>query len=106
MPTLREFARDHGLAVQTWKREYKRGKIGETVPDPKRPGRKIYAFYDAGKAQDNVNEGQRERSRVRYQRNQERKTQMRMFELLPRTLRKIFTEVSHSACISRVKIAV
>ena len=57
MPTLREFARDHGLAVQTWKREYERGRTGETVPDPKRPGRKIYALYDAGKAQDNINEG-------------------------------------------------
>ena len=57
MPTLRAFARDHGLAVQTWKREYERGKTGETVPDPKRPGRKIYALYDAGQAQDRINEG-------------------------------------------------
>ena len=57
MPTLRAFARDHGLAVQTWKREFDRGKTGETVPDPKRPGRMIYALYDAGKAQDKINEG-------------------------------------------------
>ena len=57
MPTLREFARNHGLSVQTWKREYERGKTGETVPDPKRPGRKIYALYDAGKAQDKITEG-------------------------------------------------
>lgn len=57
MPTLREFARDHGLPVQTWKREYGRGALGATVPDPKRPGRKTYALYDAGKAQDRVNEG-------------------------------------------------
>ena len=57
MPTLREFARDHGLAVQTWKREFDRGKTGETIPDPRHPGRKIYSTYDAGKAQDNINEG-------------------------------------------------
>ena len=57
MPTLREFARDHGLAVQTWKREYERGACGAAVPDPRRPGRKLYALYDAGKAQDSVNEG-------------------------------------------------
>ena len=57
MPTLRMFARDHGIPVQTWKREYERGALGVTVPDPKRPGRKIYALYDAGKAQDKINEG-------------------------------------------------
>ncbi len=57
MPTLREFARDHDLSVQTWKREYERGALGVTVPDPRRPGRKIYALYDAGKAQDKINEG-------------------------------------------------
>ena len=57
MPTLREFARDHGLPVQTWKREYERGALGATVPDPKRPGRKTYALYDAGKAQDGINAG-------------------------------------------------
>ena len=57
MPTLRAFARDHGLAVQTWKREYERGKTCATVPDPKRPGRKTCALYDAGKTQDRINEG-------------------------------------------------
>lgn len=57
MPTLRGFARDHGLPVQTWKREYERGALGATVPDTRRPGRKAYALYDAGKAQDRVNEG-------------------------------------------------
>ena len=57
MPTLRGFARDHGLSPQTWKREYERGALGATVSDPKHPGRKIYALYDAGKAQDSIYEG-------------------------------------------------
>ena len=57
MPTLRAFAKAHGLAVQTWKREYDRGADGITVPDPKHPGRKIYSTYNAGKAQDKINAG-------------------------------------------------
>ena len=56
MPTIRWFAACHGLPVETWRREFNRGRTGETVPDPKRPGRKIYAEYDPGKAQDAVTE--------------------------------------------------
>ena len=57
MPSLRGFAADHGIPFETWRREYNRGRTGETVPDPKRPGRKIYAEYDAGKAQDSITRG-------------------------------------------------
>ena len=57
MPTLRGFARDHGLAFETWRREFNRGRVGETVPDPERPGRRVYALYDPGRAQDGVNAG-------------------------------------------------
>ena len=57
MPTLRGFAKDHGIAFETWRREYERGRMGETVPDPDHPGRKVYALYDPNKAQDNVNAG-------------------------------------------------
>ena len=46
MPTLREFARGHGLPVQTWIRECERGRPGVTVPGPKRPGRRTCATYD------------------------------------------------------------
>ena len=34
MPTLRGFAESHGIPFATWRREYNRGKTGETVPDP------------------------------------------------------------------------
>ena len=37
--------------------------------------------------------------------HRERETLMRMFGLLPKTLMKIFSRVSHRACISRRKIS-
>ena len=55
MPTMRGFAKAHGLAVSTWSREFNRGRTGETVPDLKHPGRWIYSEYDPGKAQDAIN---------------------------------------------------
>ena len=55
MPTLRSFAKAHGLAKSTWAREFNRGKTGITVRDTKHPGRWIYSEYDPGKAQDDVN---------------------------------------------------
>ncbi len=56
-PTLRGFARDNGIPYATWNREYNRGRTGETVPDAERGDRRIFAAYDAGKAQDDVNRG-------------------------------------------------
>lgn len=56
-PSLRAFARDHGLALATWTREFGRGKTGESVPDPRNASHRIHATYDPGKAQDAVNEG-------------------------------------------------
>ena len=32
MPSLRGFAKTHGLAAATWTREFNRGRTGETVP--------------------------------------------------------------------------
>ena len=55
MPTMRGFAKAHGLAVATWSREFNKGKTGKTVRDLKHPGRWIYSEYDPGKAQDAVN---------------------------------------------------
>jgi IS30 family transposase len=55
MPTMRGFARAHGLALATWSREFNRGRTGVTVRDLKHPGRWIYSEYDPGKAQDAVN---------------------------------------------------
>lgn len=55
-PSLRKFARDHGLPYPTWRREYGRGMTGETVPDPRNSSRRTYAEYDAGVAQDKVNQ--------------------------------------------------
>ena len=46
-----------GLAPSTWQREFNRGRTGGTVPDPERPGRRAYALYDPGRAQDGVNAG-------------------------------------------------
>ena len=45
-PTIRGFARDHGLPAATWHREYERGKVGASVPD-QRDGfaKKLYATY-------------------------------------------------------------
>ena len=57
MPTIRGFAHDHGIKYETWRREFNRGKTGESIPNPNKPGRWIYATYSADKAQDNVNEG-------------------------------------------------
>lgn len=31
--TLRQFAAKHGLRCETWRREYRRGAAGESVPD-------------------------------------------------------------------------
>ena len=57
MPTLRGFAKSHGIPFATWRREYNRGKTGETVPDPGRADRRTYALYDPVKAQDDVDRG-------------------------------------------------
>ena len=56
-PTIRGFARDHGLAPATWHREYERGKVGASVPDQRDGRRREYNEYDPFKAQDAVNEG-------------------------------------------------
>ncbi len=56
-PTIRGFARDHGLAAATWHREYKRGKVDASVPDQRDGRRREYNEYDPFKAQDVVNEG-------------------------------------------------
>lgn len=55
-PSHREFARTHGLPYPTWRREFNRGKTGETVPDPKNPSRRTYAEYSAEIAQEKINE--------------------------------------------------
>lgn len=55
MPTIRGFAKAHGLPAATWSREFNKGKTGETVRDLRRPGRWIYPEYDPGKAQDAAN---------------------------------------------------
>ena len=55
MPTIRGFARAHGLPAATWAREFNRGRTGRAVPDLKRPGRRIYPEYDPGRAQDAAN---------------------------------------------------
>jgi len=38
MPTLRGFARDHGLAPSTWQREFNRGRTGGTQARPGESG--------------------------------------------------------------------
>ena len=55
MPTIRGFARAHGLPAATWAREFNRGRTGKAVRDLKRPGRRIYPEYDPGRAQDAAN---------------------------------------------------
>lgn len=56
-PTIRGFAKDHGLAPATWHREYERGKVGAAVPDRRDGRRREYNEYDPCKAQDAVSEG-------------------------------------------------
>lgn len=56
-PTLREFARNHGLSPSTWHREYERGKMSVSVVDKRDGRRREYNEYDPLKAQDAVNEG-------------------------------------------------
>lgn len=55
-PSLRAFAKEHGLPYSTWKREYDRGKLAKTVPDPKCTCRRIYGEYDPQLAQEKVDE--------------------------------------------------
>ena len=52
--SLRSFARMHGLAAETWRREYRRGAAGATV---RIGNRWAYAEYDPGRAADSVREG-------------------------------------------------
>ena len=52
--SLRSFARMHGLAAETWRREYRRGAAGATV---RSGNRWSYAEYDPGRAADSVREG-------------------------------------------------
>ena len=56
-PTIRGFAREHGLSPATWHREYRRGEVGASVPDRRDGRRREYNEYDPYKAQDAVNEG-------------------------------------------------
>lgn len=56
-PTIRGFARDHGLSPATWHREYRRGEVGASVPDRRDGRRREYNEYDPYKAQDAVDEG-------------------------------------------------
>ena len=52
--SLRSFARMHGLAAETWRREYRRGAAGATV---RIGNRWAYAEYDPARAADSVREG-------------------------------------------------
>lgn len=54
--SIRQFAALHGLATETWRREYHRGATGETVVYR---GRVQYARYSADKAQRDVDDGKR-----------------------------------------------
>ena len=53
---MRQFAAKHGLRCETWRREYRRGAVGESVPDDRDRRRRKYAEYDPFKAQDVINE--------------------------------------------------
>lgn len=54
--SLRAFAKAHGLAYETWRREYGRGRTAADVPDPRNRRRRIYGEYDPFRAQDDVND--------------------------------------------------
>lgn len=53
-PSLREFAKSHGLPYSTWRTEYNRGKTAETVGNPKNSCRRLYGTYDHIIAQETV----------------------------------------------------
>ena len=52
--SLRHFARIHGVAYETWRREYNRGATYRTI---RNGNRWIYAEYDLEKARESVRAG-------------------------------------------------
>lgn len=52
--SIREFAKIHHIAPETWRRELQRGAMGPIIRQGKRW---IYPEYDPHKAQDNIDEG-------------------------------------------------
>ena len=52
--SLRAFAANHGIAYETWRREYNRGAVHKTI---RNGNRWIYAEYDLDKALDSRNQG-------------------------------------------------
>ena len=56
-PTIRGFARIHGISPSTWSRECKRGTMGDSVPDRRDGRRRVFNEYSPHKAQDSIRAG-------------------------------------------------